>query len=197
MNTGIYKRPVHKSVRVSDVQIEGDGQADLSVHGGPDKAVYAYPHEHYAFWREVLDRDQPFEFGQFGENLTVAHMLEEEICIGDIVSVGTVMLQVSQPRTPCAKLGIRMKMPMFPRYFMASMKCGFYLRVLQTGDMAPGDALTLEQRDERPVTVTRMFQLYHNEPNRVAAAREALTATALAADWRAEFERRLMTAQSS
>lgn len=192
VKTGIFKRPIAGRVAVRKTNVEGDGQADLSVHGGIDKAVYGYPREHYDFWKDVLGVERDFEFGQFGENLTVARMLETEVCIGDVFRVGTVMLQVSQPRTPCLKLGIRMRWPTFPKLFMASRRTGFYFRVLQEGALAAGDIIESVEQDPAGITVEEMFCLYHQPQDRRASAERALNCAALADDWQREFRKRLV-----
>ncbi|MGH7563069.1 MAG: MOSC domain-containing protein, partial [Gemmatimonadota bacterium] len=122
--TGIFKEPIAGRVALRRLNLDGDRQADLSVHGGVDKAVYAYPVEHYDHWRRELGRDLPF--GQFGENFTVSGMLEASTSIGDVYLIGTAVVQVTQPRTPCFKLGIRMGDRRFLRPFLASGRTGFY-----------------------------------------------------------------------
>ena len=149
--TGIFKEPVPRRVHVGTLNLDGDRQADLTVHGGPDKAVYAYDLSGYAHWRRELSRELPF--GQFGENLTVEGMPETEVRIGDAYRIGTALLQVSQPRSPCFKLAIKMEMPTFPRMFLASGRTGFYLRVLEEGEVGAGDAITLVSREPGEITV--------------------------------------------
>ena len=124
--TGIFKEPVSGRVRVGALGLAGDGQADLENHGGIYKAVYSYPFEHYDYWARELDR-RDFSFGQFGENLTVEGMAEEEVYIGDRFRFGEVLLEVTQPRVPCFKLAHKMRMPQFPKLFAASGRTGFYL----------------------------------------------------------------------
>ena len=123
-STGIFKFPVAGSVAVSLTQIQGDGQADLESHGGADKAVYLYPLEHYSFWRKELGEEIE-KLGSFGENFTAQGMLEEEICIGDTFEVGSTIVQVTQPRTPCYKLAARLNRADLPRKFLKSLKSGF------------------------------------------------------------------------
>ena len=138
---------------MAPTNLAGDGQADLTVHGGPDKAVYAYPHEHYARWAAELSRDdlEPGRF--FGENLTTEGLDEGEVHIGDRFRVGTALLEVSQPRVPCYKLAIRMGDGAFARPFLASGRTGFYLRVVEQGDVAAGDAIEREARGEGAISV--------------------------------------------
>ena len=135
--TGIFKRPVEGRVALRATNLEGDGQADLSVHGGIHKAVYVYSCDHYAFWREALGRED-LRYGQFGENFSVAGWTDDQVHIGDVFRVGTALLEVSQPRDPCMKLGLRMGDARFPKRFLASGRPGFYLRVLEEGEVGAG-----------------------------------------------------------
>ena len=173
VRTAIYKEPLLLPVRVRRLGLEGDAQADLRVHGGPDKAVYAYDAAGYAHFREALAREIPH--GRFGENLTVEGMPETEVRVGDVYRVmparrvaesavrahppGTgsgpagALLQVTAPRSPCYKLAMRMEMPAFPRLFLESGRTGFYLRVLEEGELAAGDAIELVSRDPSAPTV--------------------------------------------
>lgn len=159
MTSGIVKRPVEGLVAVAALNLAGDRQADLSVHGGVDKAVYAYPAEHYAAWAEELGRDdlEPGVF--FGENLTIEGLREDDVSIGDTLRTGTVLLEVSQPRVPCYKLAIRIGDPAFAKPFLASGRTGYYLRVLREGTVAAGDAVTLETRAERSMSVREVAAL--------------------------------------
>jgi MOSC domain-containing protein YiiM len=139
-------------VRVTRLNIEGDRQSDLSVHGGPEKAVYAYPSEHYAFWREELpDIDLPW--GAFGENLTTEGLLEGSVRIGDRLRVGSAEFVVTQPRLPCFKLGIRFGRADMVKRFQRSGRSGFYLAVAQAGEIAAGDSFAFLSQDEHGVTV--------------------------------------------
>lgn len=154
--SGIVKRPVAGPVEVGPTGLAGDGQADLRVHGGRDKAVYAYPLEHYAAWSAELGRDD-LEPGHFGENLTVEGLREDEVRIGDVLRIGTALFQVTQPRIPCFKLAIRMGDPFFAKPFLRSGRSGFYLRVLEEGTLAVGDAIVREERGADPVSVRDML----------------------------------------
>ena len=137
--TGIFKEPVASRLAVRRLNIEGDGQADLTVHGGPDKAVYAYPSEHYGPWREQLGRE--LAPGMFGENLTTEGLLEDAVHIGDEFRVGTARLVVTQPRLPCFKLGIRFGDPGIVKSFVRAGKPGIYFSVLEEGEVAAGDPI--------------------------------------------------------
>jgi MOSC domain-containing protein YiiM len=151
VRTGIFKEPVAFRVHVGKLGLDGDGQADLTVHGGPDKAVYAYDLSGYAHWRRALARDLPL--GQFGENLTVEGLPETEVRIGDAYRIGTALFQVSQPRSPCFKLAMKMEMPDFPRRFLAAGRTGFYFSVLEEGEVGAGDTITRVSREPGEITV--------------------------------------------
>jgi MOSC domain-containing protein YiiM len=172
--SGIVKAPVAGRVRVGHTNLDGDGQADLTVHGGPDKAVYAYPAEHYPAWARDLGRDD-LRPGHFGENLTTEGLVEEDVLIGDRFRMGTALLEVSQPRIPCFKLGIRMGDPGFLKPFLRSGRLGFYLRVLEEGDLAAGDAIARAGRGDPEVSIRSLARLFaeggaSEEFSRAAAA---------------------------
>ena len=140
IRTGIFKKPVEGLIKVGNLNLEGDGQADLSVHGGPDKAVYVYSWKNVESWRRELGRDD-LGPGSFGENLTVDDMADTAIAIGDELEIGTARFVVTQPRLPCYKLGLALRMPEFPKMFKYSGRNGFYLRVLREGTLRAGDAV--------------------------------------------------------
>jgi MOSC domain-containing protein YiiM len=189
VRTGIFKEPVAGQVRVAKLNLEGDGQADLRVHGGVDKAVYAFPAEHYAAWSSALGRALPF--GQFGENLTVEGMLENAVRIGDRYRIGTAMFEVSQPRTPCFKLGIKMEDDWFPARFLQSGHSGFYLRVLEEGSLQAGDAIHLQSAAHDSLTVLAVNRLLYFEPLDPAGLRTAAELPALSPSWRGQMRRKL------
>ncbi len=130
VRTSIFKTPIDRRLRVTTLNLEGDEQSDLSVHGGVDKAVYAYPFEHYGFWRRELP-EVDFPWGAFGENLTIEGLLEEDVRIGDLLRVGSAEFVVTQPRMPCFKLGIRFGRPDMVKRFLRSGRTGFYFAVLR------------------------------------------------------------------
>lgn len=142
VRTGIFKEPVHGRVKVRALGLEGDEQADLRVHGGPLKAVYAYPSEHYAFWRDELP-GMELPWGTFGENLTVSGLSEAAVRVGDRFRIGTAVLAATKPRFPCYKLGIRFRREDILDRFLASGRTGFYLQVLQEGDVGTDDAIEI------------------------------------------------------
>ena len=189
VTTGIFKAPVAGAVFLRRLNLDGDGQADLRVHGGPDKAVYAYPFEHYAFWARELGRDG-FPYGQFGENFTVEGLLEDAVNIGDVFRIGEARVQVTQPRSPCFKLGIRMGDENFPARFAAANRTGFYLCVLEEGMVKAGDAIYLVERAAGSMNVCEIFRLRHAGGTRVELERAAKL-PALSPSWRAAFEKRL------
>ncbi|HSW53126.1 MAG TPA: MOSC domain-containing protein [Sulfuricaulis sp.] len=193
VSTGIFKEPVAGPVFLRLLNLDGDGQADLRVHGGADKAVYAYPFEHYAFWTGELGRDD-FSHGQFGENFTITGWLEDTVCIGDEFQVGEARVQVTQPRSPCFKLGIRMHDDQFPARFAAANRTGFYLRVLREGRVAAGDTIERIAHDPNSLCVRDVFRLRHGSGTRDEYERAAKL-PALSPSWRAVFEKRLAEAK--
>jgi MOSC domain-containing protein YiiM len=160
VETGIFKTPVAGRITVGKVNLQGDGQADLSVHGGPDKAVYVYSWLNTLFWRTALSRDD-LGPGSFGENLTVEDLLEDQVAIGDELKVGTARLQVTQPRFPCFKLGLALGLASFPKVFLESGRTGFYLRVLQEGTIQAGDPIrAVPTREAARVTIAEFVEVY-------------------------------------
>ena len=188
VTTGIFKEPVSKRVMMRSLNLDGDGQADLTVHGGLDKAVYVYPLEHYDYWRGELP-DTEFPLGIFGENFTISGLREEEVNIGDRFHIGTVKLMVTQPRLPCYKLGIRFGRPDMVKRFLASRRTGFYFRVLQEGKVGAGDTLELVSRDDNNITVSDITQLYVREQDNPELLHRAAQLEALPQSWRDYFQR--------
>jgi MOSC domain-containing protein YiiM len=152
VSTGIFKLPVTGKVKVRRLNLNGDEQADLTVHGGPDKAVYAYPIEQYAYWKKELP-NRELEWGSFGENLTVSGFTEDSVCIGDKLKIGTTLFAVTQPRIPCYKLGIRLGDPSMIKRFYKSAKWGFYLSVLEEGEIETGDQISHQGSDGNGITL--------------------------------------------
>jgi MOSC domain-containing protein YiiM len=187
-STGIFKEPVSDRVMVRSLNLEGDEQADLTVHGGLDKAVYVYPFEHYDYWRsELPDMDLPL--GIFGENFTTTGLREAEVNIGDRFRIGNLILMVTQPRLPCYKLGIRFGRPDMVKRFLASRRTGFYFRVLQEGEVGVGDTLELVSRDNHHITVADITQLYVREEDNPDLLHRAAQLEALPQSWRDYFQR--------
>jgi MOSC domain-containing protein YiiM len=156
MRTAILKDPTNGAVPLRRLGFEGDGQADPRYHGGPDKAAYLYPFEHYAYWAEALGRND-LSPGAFGENLTTEGLLETDVRIGDVFEIGTARVVVTQPRTPCAKLGAKFGSMTFVRTFASAGRPGFYLRVVQEGMVEAGDAIRRLSTDARRPTVADVF----------------------------------------
>lgn len=190
LRTGIFKEPVRGRIVLRKLNLEGDAQSDRRVHGGIYKAVYAYPHEHYAFWALELGRDL-FPFGQFGENFTSEGLLEDQISIGDSFRIGGAVVQVTEPRTPCYKLGIKMGSDEFPRRFLASRRVGFYLRVLEESEVGVGDSILPLEHDPERMTIAELLRVAYFDKADLDGARKALRLTALSPGWRRFLRKRL------
>lgn len=191
VTTGIFKTPVHGQVKVSKLNLEGDGQADLSVHGGPNKAVYAYPSEHYAWWQsEFPGLDLPW--GMFGENLTLEGLLEDDACIGDRFRMGTAVLMVTQPRLPCYKLGIKFGRDDMPDRFLSSRRTGFYFAVIEEGELGEGDVVERVKQDPNQISVSTILRLHLNhEQQDIQQIDQTLQVEALPSGWRKRFLKKL------
>jgi MOSC domain-containing protein YiiM len=190
VQTSIFKTPVSHRVHVARDNIDGDQQSDLSVHGGPQKAVYAYPAEHYDFWRRELP-DVELRWGAFGENFTTEGLLEGDVWIGDRYRVGTTELVVTQPRMPCYKLGIRFDRPDMVKRFLQSRRSGFYLAVEQEGEVGVGDVIERFARDETRLTVTDVVALYAADSANQSLLARASDHPSLPGAWREYFRKRL------
>ena len=190
IQTSIFKEPLSGRVMMRERNIDGDAQADLRNHGGVHKAAYAYPFENYTFWKNELRRDD-FTYGQFGENLTVEGMTEDNANIGDVFRIGGALVQVSQPRNPCYKLGIKMGAPEFVRTFLESCRLGIYLRVLEEGEIGAGDAIERIKEDPEGMTVREIARLRNIDTQNLERAKKALHIEALAPELRQEFRHRL------
>jgi MOSC domain-containing protein YiiM len=190
VRTSIFKTPISHRAHVARGNIDGDEQSDLSVHGGPEKAVYAYPAEHYDFWRrELPDADLPW--GAFGENLTTEGLLEDEAWIGDRYKVGTAELVVTQPRMPCYKLAIRFGHPDVVRRFLKSRRSGLYFSVEREGAVGAGDAIERLERNEARLTIADVVSLYAKDVENQTLLESASRHPALPAAWREYFRKRL------
>jgi MOSC domain-containing protein YiiM len=190
--TAIYKRPVSGPIHAVWLSLSGDRQADLTVHGGLLKAVYAYPSEHYPWWREQLpEMDMPW--GMFGENLTTEGLLETEVAIGQRLRVGTAVFQVTQPRMPCSKLALKFGRMDMPKRFWASWRSGFYLSVVEEGDLEAGDSVELVGEPSPAITVREVVELYR-KPRPEREAIERALAAPLAPGWKEELRERLVLA---
>lgn len=190
VSTGIFKDPVAGKVALRELNFDGDAQADLSVHGGRDKAVYVYPFEHYGEWQARLGRELPP--GAFGENLTTEGLIESRVHIGDEFQVGTARLIVTQPRMPCFKLGIRFNDPGIVKRFLQALSPGIYFAVTKEGVVGPGDPIEQVHTDERRITVSDMLAVILNRDAPPRNLRRLLEVPALADVWRKEFKSRLV-----
>jgi MOSC domain-containing protein YiiM len=191
--TGIYKQPVSGRVALRILNLDGDRQADLTVHGGKDKAVYCYALEHYDYWkRELPGRD--LSMGIFGENFTTQGLSETEVHLGDRFSIGSAEFIVTQPRLPCYKLGIRFQSDDMVRRFLASGRGGFYFAVVQEGEVSAGDEITITARDPNAVPVSEITRLYITKKFSdadIATLQRALKAEALPESWKSYFREHL------
>ena len=190
VTTAIFKKPVEGRVRVAELNLEGDAQADLRVHGGPSKSVYVYPGEHYEKWREEMP-DHEFETANFGENLTTEGLLETEVYIGDKLRIGTAEFAVTEPRMPCYKLGIRFGRKDILRKFLQSRRSGFYLTVLKLGDLKAGDEIEFMSRDENRVSVHDIVRLYVQDKDDVETMDRAINVEYLPESWKGTFRERI------
>lgn len=188
VQSSIFKSPVAGRVRVGTLNIEGDAQADLSVHGGRNKAVYVYPHEHYPYWRDQLGTE--LTPGSFGENLTTEALSEDEICLGDRLAIGTAEFTVTQPRTPCFKLQFRFQREDMTRLFFASRRFGFYLSVPREGELAAGDEIRVIERDANRVSVAEAVRLFAGDLRDGELVERALRVSSLPTRWQEELRLR-------
>jgi len=188
ISTGIFKEPVEGRVQVRTLNLDGDRQADLRVHGGKDKAVYCYPAEHYEYWREQLP-DVQLPWGVFGENLTVEGVSESEMRIGDRLQIGSAELVVTQPRMPCYKLAAKFESEDIIKRFLDSRRTGFYLAVLREGELGAGDSVEVISRDPNEVVVNDITESYIDKDTEIM--KKALRIDALPERWRTYFEEQL------
>jgi MOSC domain-containing protein YiiM len=199
VTTGIYKEPVEGRVAVRRLNLDGDRQADLTVHGGKDKAVYCYPRAHYDYWkRELPGRDLPTAL--FGENFTTEGMDEDSVHLGDRFSIGTAEMIVTQPRLPCYKLGIRFQSDKMVKLFLASGRTGFYFAVTREGEVGAGDGFKVITRDKVAVPVSEILRLYvakkYNDED-VASVERVLRVAAVPESWKEYFRERVEMANPS
>jgi MOSC domain-containing protein YiiM len=193
VTTGIYKEPVDGRVAVRTLNLDGDRQADLTVHGGEYKAVYCYPVEHYAFWKKELPgRDIPTAI--FGENFTTEGLEESSVHLGDRFAVGSAEFVVTQPRLPCYKLGVRFESDDMVKHFLVSGRFGFYFAVTREGEVGAGDGIKRIAQDPNAVPVSEITRLYITkrfDKEDIASLRRALQVAALPDDWKDYFRERL------
>lgn len=187
--TGIFKQPVTGRVVMRSLNLDGDRQADLTVHGGAEKAVYAYPIEHYAYWQQQLP-DEALPWGAFGENLTIEGLSETGVNIGDRFRIGAAEVMVTQPRFPCFKLNLKFGRDDMVKRFLNSRLSGIYFSVIQEGEIGAGDAIELAYKDEHNVTIADIVQIYVRQADE-ALVRRAIQVPALAVDLRDYFQQQL------
>lgn len=186
VSTGIFKTPVSQRIQMRTLNLDGDRQADLTVHGGRDKAVYGYPSEHYSYWQEELPGVN-LPWGSFGENLTSEGLLESDVHLGDRFAIGTAEVVVTQPRIPCFKLNLRFQRHDMTKRFLASRRSGFYFRVLREGEIGAGDAIVRVHIDENRVSIADAMKIYLGDPGAKELIARALRVEYLAAAWREDF----------
>ena len=195
VRTSIWKYPVQSRVHVSTLNLDGDQQSDLSVHGGVDKAVYLYPSEHYSYWRtQLADVDLPW--GAFGENFSSEGIFEDQVKVGDRLRVGSAEFMVTQPRMPCFKLGIRFNRRDMVKRFLESKRSGFYLAVIREGEVEQGDAIEFIEKQESGVTITDIVNLYTVDSHNQKLLRRATEVPALPQGWKDYFRKRLWDADA-
>ena len=186
VRTAIFKEPVAGSVEIRELNLAGDQQADLTVHGGSEKAVYAYPAEHYDYWRKELPQ-APLPWGSFGENLTTEGLREDTVYIGDQLRIGSAILMVTQPRMPCYKLQIRFDIEDMIKRFLMSMRSGFYFSVIATGQVSPGSKIEVLKRDPHRVTIRDVLQLYLGWTRDRELLERAVSVTSLPQNWKTQL----------
>jgi MOSC domain-containing protein YiiM len=190
VTTGIFKEPVKTPLMMRTLNLDGDGQADLTVHGGASKAVYAYPSEHYGYWRtELPGVDLPW--GMFGENFTTEGVLEEAVYIGDKFRIGETEVIVTEPRMPCYKLGLKFGRTVIIKRFLASCRTGFYFAVAREGMVRAGDAAELIGREQQEISVADITRLYAFEKNDLKSLRRAIEVEALPENWKGYFRHQI------
>jgi MOSC domain-containing protein YiiM len=190
VTTGIFKEPVKAPIMLRTLNLEGDQQADLTVHGGVDKAVYVYPSEHYGYWRAQLP-GVDVSWGVFGENFTTEGLLEETVYIGDRFRIGDAQVVVTEPRMPCYKLGIKFGRADIIKRFLVSRRTGFYFAVAREGMVSAGDAIEFIGRDQQEISVADIIRLYAFEKNDLKGLRRAIGVEALPESWKGYFQHQL------
>jgi len=190
VRTAIFKEPVEGPVKIARLNLAGDEQADLTVHGGAHKAVYGYPSEHYEYWRRELP-DAALPWGAFGENLTTEGLMETSLHIGDRLRIGSSVLTVTQPRMPCYKLMVKFDHDDMIKRFLASGRYGFYFSVLEPGEVRAGSEVEILSRDPSQVTVADIVRLYLGDEPDGELLRRAVSLSALPRNWRNSLRERI------
>ena len=194
VTTGIFKEPVSGRVRLRKLNLDGDKQADLTVHGGADKAIYAYPKEHYNYWKKELP-EMSLPWGMFGENFTTQGMFEETVNVGDQFQVGTARVVATQPRMPCYKLGVKFGRMDIIKKFLASGLTGIYFKVMKEGDLEQGDEIKLIKKDENNVTIKDIVRLYTVNKDDLQTIERAVMVKDLPNGWKFHFIEQLKLAR--
>lgn len=190
INTGIFKSPVAGLVALRTLNLDGDRQADLTVHGGPFKAVYGYPSEHYEFWQQEFP-GMTLPWGMFGENFTTEGLFESDLHIGDRFTVGSAILMVRQPRIPCYKLAAKFQRNDILARFLRSGRSGFYFSVEQEGTVEVGNEITLLSREDSGITISEMNLLFAEDQYNQQLLAKAIATPALPEDWRDYLKKRI------
>ena len=190
VSTGIFKEPLSGPVPLRRLNFDGDRQADLNVHGGPFKAVYGYPFEHYDFWRTELP-DMKLAWGMFGENLTTEGLFENQLHIGDRLQLGSAIVMVRQPRIPCFKLAVKFQRDDILERFLRSGRSGFYFSVEQEGTVAAQDSFQFLSREPQAITIAEMNRLFVEDKYNRDLLEKAISSPALPESWRSYFSERL------
>jgi len=192
INTAIFKDPVKGPIMLRKLNLDGDRQSDLTVHGGIDKAIYSYPIEHYDYWRKQFP-DMDLTWGMFGENFTTEGLLEDVVNVGDQFEIGSAKLVATQPRMPCYKLGVRFGRMDIIRRFMTSGRPGIYFKILKEGEVKTGDKIKNIKRDKNNVTVKDIVSLYisKNHMDIIEMMRRAIKIRDLPEGWRYEFKQKI------
>lgn len=188
--TGIFKEPVNAPVMLRGLNLDGDRQADLSVHGGVSKAAYAYPAEHYDYWKKELP-DMPLPYGMFGENFSTEGLLEDSVNVGDRFRLGEAEVMATEPRLPCYKLAIKFGRPDILKRFLASRRTGFYFAVVKEGPVKAGDSIELLSRDTNDIAVADITRLYAFDKDNLEMLQRVVKLEALSESWRDYFRHHL------
>ena len=186
VTTGIFKEPIEGRIMLRTLNLDGDKQADLTVHGGPDKAVYAYPIEHYEFWRKVYP-DMEMPNGMFGENFTIEGLIEIDVNVGDIFRIGSSKVVATQPRMPCYKLGVKFGRMDVLKKFLASGRSGIYFKVLKEGEVGAGDLIVRIKNDTNRIGIGDIVRLYASDREDIKTMRRDVKVEALPEGWKHYF----------
>ncbi|MFZ0328900.1 MAG: MOSC domain-containing protein [Nitrososphaeraceae archaeon] len=190
VTTGIFKQPVKGRVKLRTLNLDGDRQADLTVHGGIDKAVYAYPAEHYGYWQHELP-GTTFSWGMFGENFTTEGLFEDAVNIGDLFQIGSSEVIATQPRMPCYKLGVKFRRTDMIKKFLKSRRPGVYFKVLREGEVGAGDEIKLIGKDKNNVTIKDIVRLYIEDKTDIETMQRAVRVASLPVGWKHHFQEQI------